>query len=104
MNIILPPTNAPVFQFSSFSVLRPLASVLKNTQVVPVRSAPGLVVALLLGTSFRPQPSDMLTQLYNLKRDRGSGREKPYKPALLLTLIDWIESGVPGENRFPLVA
>ena len=34
-----------------------------------------------------------LSKLYSLKRDRGSGWEKPYKPALLLTLIDWIVSG-----------
>ncbi|HKK18665.1 MAG TPA: hypothetical protein VJ952_08280 [Opitutales bacterium] len=34
-----------------------------------------------------------LGTLYNLKRDRGSGWEKPYKPALLLALIDLIENG-----------
>ena len=33
---------------------------------------------------------DLLAKLYNLKRDRGSGWEKPYKPALLLALIDLI--------------
>ncbi|MDQ8209296.1 hypothetical protein QEH52_17345 [Coraliomargarita sp. SDUM461003] len=35
----------------------------------------------------------MLSKLYNLKRDRGSGWEKPDKPALLLALIDLIEHG-----------
>jgi putative restriction endonuclease len=34
---------------------------------------------------------DLLAKLYNLKRDSGSGWEKPYKPALILTLIDLIE-------------
>ena len=38
--------------------------------------------------SFTVSLSDQLSKLYNLKRDRGSGWEKPYKPALLLTLID----------------
>ena len=33
-----------------------------------------------------------LSQLYNLKRDRGSGWEKPYKPARLLALIDRTQS------------
>lgn len=47
--------------------------------------------------------NDLLAKLYNLKRDRGSGWEKPYKPALLLTLIDFIERGDPAEpNRFAL--
>lgn len=44
----------------------------------------------------------MLDQLYNLKRDRGSGWEKPYKPALLLTLVDLIERGDVVDNRFIL--
>lgn len=43
-----------------------------------------------------------LSKLYNLKRDRGSGWEKPYKPALLLALIDLIENGSYPNNRFPL--
>jgi len=30
-------------------------------------------------------------RLYNLKRDRGPGWEKPYKPALLLALIDAVD-------------
>ena len=45
---------------------------------------------------------DRLSQLYNLKRDRGSGWEKPYKPALLLTLIDLVENGDCTDNRFTL--
>jgi putative restriction endonuclease len=43
-----------------------------------------------------------LSKLYNLKRDRGSGWEKPYKPALLLALIDLIENGSPKDNCFLL--
>lgn len=46
--------------------------------------------------------NNWLSKLYNLKRDRGSGWEKPYKPALLLTLIDIIEHGDCTDNRFPL--
>ena len=50
--------------------------------------------------------NDLLAKLYNLKRDRGSGWEKPYKPALLLALIDFIERGDAVEsaepNRFAL--
>ena len=39
-------------------------------------------------------PQRNLTErLYNLRRDRSSGYEKPYKPALLLSLIDLIERG-----------
>lgn len=45
---------------------------------------------------------DLLAKLYNLKRDRGSGWEKPYKPALLLTLIDFIERGDVPTNEFSL--
>lgn len=45
---------------------------------------------------------DQLTRLYDLKRDRGSGWEKPYKPALLLMLIDLIERGDVADNRFTL--
>ena len=35
-----------------------------------------------------------LGQLDNLKRDRGSGWEKPHKPALLLALVDLMERGL----------
>lgn len=45
---------------------------------------------------------DLLGNLYNLKRDRGSGWEKPYKPALLFALIDLIERGEVSDNRFAL--
>ncbi len=45
---------------------------------------------------------DLLAKLYNLKRDRGSGWEKPYKPALLLSLIDLIEGARVRANRFTL--
>ena len=44
---------------------------------------------------------EQLGQLYNLKRDRGSGWEKPYKPALLLALVDYIKSE---HIRFDLIA
>ena len=39
---------------------------------------------------------EQLSQLYNLKRDCGSGGEKPYKPALLLALIDLVKSACSG--------
>lgn len=42
---------------------------------------------------------DLLAKLYNLKRDRGSGWEKPYKPALLLALIDLIECRCSESNK-----
>jgi len=45
---------------------------------------------------------EQLSTLYNLKRDRGSGWEKPYKPALLLALVDLVEAGADENNRFPL--
>ncbi|MDQ8196272.1 hypothetical protein QEH59_17690 [Coraliomargarita sp. SDUM461004] len=38
-----------------------------------------------------PHIENLLSKLYNLNRDRGSGWEKPYKPALRLALIDLIE-------------
>lgn len=51
-----------------------------------------------------PQMLDenQLTHLYNLKRDSSSGWEKPYKPALLLALIDLIERGDVWDNHFTL--
>ncbi len=45
---------------------------------------------------------DQLEKLYNLRRDRSSGKEKPYKPALLLALIDLIEKGEFDGNRILL--
>lgn len=46
--------------------------------------------------------SDQLEKLYTLRRDRSSGREKPYKPALLLALIDGLEQGDFEGNRILL--
>lgn len=45
---------------------------------------------------------DQLEKLYNLRRDRSSGYEKPYKPALLLSLIDLVERGDFAKNRILL--
>ncbi|WPJ98084.1 hypothetical protein SH580_10270 [Coraliomargarita algicola] len=41
-----------------------------------------------------PHIEDLLSKLYNLNRDRGSGWEKPYKPALLLALIDLMSRAI----------
>jgi len=41
-------------------------------------------------------------RLYDLRRDRSSGYEKPYKPALLLSLVDLIENGQFRDNRILL--
>jgi putative restriction endonuclease len=46
--------------------------------------------------------SDHIETLYDLRRDRSAGYEKPYKPALLLALIDLIEQGDVLDNRFTL--
>ncbi|MGJ8641320.1 MAG: HNH endonuclease [Opitutaceae bacterium] len=46
--------------------------------------------------------SDHIEKLYDLRRDRSAGYEKPYKPALLLTLIDLVEQGEVLDNRFLL--
>ncbi len=43
--------------------------------------------------------SDLTERLYNLRRDRTSGYEKPYKPALLLAIFDLIEKGSFSDNR-----
>ena len=43
--------------------------------------------------------TDLTERLYDLRRDRSSGYEKPYKPALLLSLIDLIEKGEFSDNR-----
>ncbi len=42
---------------------------------------------------------NLTERLYNLRRDRSSGYEKPYKPALLLSLIDLIERGDISHNQ-----
>ena len=34
-----------------------------------------------------------ITLLYDMKRDRSSGHEKPHKPVLLLAVMDLIERG-----------
>ena len=44
----------------------------------------------------------ILEKLYDLRRDNSSGYEKPYKPALLLSILDLIEQGHFRENDFPL--
>ena len=46
--------------------------------------------------------TDQLEALYDLKRDKSAGYEKPYKPALVLSLIDLVEQGVVTDNRFQL--
>ena len=46
--------------------------------------------------------SDLTERLYNLRRDRSSGYEKPYKPALLLAIFDLIEKGSFTDNRILL--
>lgn len=43
--------------------------------------------------------TEITERLYDLRRDRSSGHEKPYKPALLLCLIDLIEKGRFPDNR-----
>lgn len=46
--------------------------------------------------------AELTERLYNLRRDRSSGYEKPYKPALLLSLIDLIERGDTTRNQILL--
>ncbi|NEZ04286.1 hypothetical protein G4Y73_09030 [Wenzhouxiangella sp. XN201] len=46
--------------------------------------------------------TDLTERLYDLRRDRSSGYEKPYKPALLLSLIDLVEKGEFSGNRILL--
>jgi putative restriction endonuclease len=43
-----------------------------------------------------------LERLYNLRRDRSGGHERPHKPALLLAIIDLLDRGVIRENAVPL--
>lgn len=43
-----------------------------------------------------------LEKLYYLKRDKSSGYEKPYKPVLLLALMDLIGEGHFAQNQIPL--
>ena len=44
---------------------------------------------------------DAIALLYDLKRDRSSGHEKPHKPVLLLAVMDLIERGAINDNRIP---
>jgi putative restriction endonuclease len=44
--------------------------------------------------------SDILEQLYNLRRDKRGDYERPHKPVLLLTLFDLFEAGLAEDNRF----
>jgi len=50
-------------------------------------------------TSVPNSLTKITERLYDLRRDRSSGHEKPYKPALLLCLIDLIEKGRFPDNR-----
>ena len=42
---------------------------------------------------------EAIALLYDLKRDRSSGHEKPHKPALLLAVMDLIERGEITDNQ-----
>jgi len=42
---------------------------------------------------------DAIALLYDLKRDRSSGHEKPHKPALLLAVMDLIERDEITDNK-----
>lgn len=42
-----------------------------------------------------------LERLYNLRRDRSGGHERPHKPVLLLSIIDLMDRGVTRENAVP---
>lgn len=44
----------------------------------------------------------ILEKLYDLRRDRSSGHEKPYKPALILSILDLMDQGHFPGNQFPL--
>jgi len=46
--------------------------------------------------------AEQLARLYDLRRDLASGYEKPYKPALLVALIDLIARGDIRDNRILL--
>jgi len=43
-----------------------------------------------------------LERLYNLRRDRSGGHERPHKPVLLLSIIDLLDRGVIERNEIPL--
>lgn len=42
---------------------------------------------------------DAIALIYDLKRDRSGGHERPHKPILLLAILDLIENGTITENR-----
>lgn len=42
---------------------------------------------------------DAIALIYDLKRDRSGGHERPHKPILLLSILDLIENGTITENR-----
>lgn len=46
--------------------------------------------------------ADYFSRLYDLKRDASGGHERPHKPALLLAVLDLIESGAMTDNRIEL--
>ncbi|MEZ5277058.1 MAG: HNH endonuclease [Opitutaceae bacterium] len=45
---------------------------------------------------------DYIDRLYRLKRDKSAGHERPHKPALLLAILDLIDSGAIKANRIEL--
>ena len=44
----------------------------------------------------------VLEQLYGLKRDRSGGYDRPHKPALVLAVLDQLETGAIGQNEIKL--
>lgn len=46
--------------------------------------------------------ADYFTRLYGLKRDASGGHERPHKPALLLAVLDLVESDAVRANRIEL--
>lgn len=44
----------------------------------------------------------ILEKVYGLNRDQSGGHERPHKPALLLAVLDQLETGVIGENEIKL--
>ena len=49
-----------------------------------------------------PHPNRVYDQLYDLRRGKSGDHERPHKPALLLALVDLIDSGHFAENNFSL--
>lgn len=46
--------------------------------------------------------NETIERLYQLKRGKRGGHERPHKPALLLAVLDLVESGVIRDNRIEL--